>query len=137
MIMSKSHKDQLIQVVLITMLLIFIQGCARGQGYLYLDNQFWNADSSASFNYKEFSLGVTGGYQTIEVNGIEVLRFDYAVIYGGWLDANTIIIVSNDPPVSQNMNELQIDIILEKATSSRDYRKHGTMLKHLAQPERL
>lgn len=119
---SKIRINVFLPSILITVvLLIQTYGCTQPEGVLYIENQYWSPDSSASFKYKEYGIGITGVYQTIEVNGQEVLRFDRGSVYGGWINNETIKIVSNNPPKSSNLEGTCLKIIVVQAESFSDF----------------
>jgi hypothetical protein len=121
---------QQLSIILVLFLLI-TSSCSKPKGVLFHHLEVWNPDSTAFFEYKSYSLGVTGGYQTIEVTGEEILRYDFAVLYGGWSDSHTIEILSSDLPISSNTDKIDLKVLVEKAEEYDDYRRKPYLI-HLS-----
>lgn len=132
--MSNSNNKKLFSAICFTVFFILFatSGCTQDKGVMYIKMEVWNPDSTASFEYKVYSVGPPAGYKTIEIEDEEILRYgEMVVIYGGWYDNQTIKILSSDLPIKNNTNKTNLKVKVEKADSYDDY-KRDSYLIHLS-----
>jgi len=95
--------------------------CGSPEGVVYSFYDFYNPDSSNSVRFNNYTLGVYGGgYSTIEIKGKEILRYQIRnVVAGRWVNIDSLILVSNEPPLIQKLADTNIKIKLFTEMNNR------------------
>lgn len=120
------------KIVLILFTIIFIIILIK---ILYQPKSFnvkkvYNKDKTASFTYKEYTLGATSGwFQSIEINNKEILRYKNSIIYGRWISNHKIKLLSDKLPTKNYIKKSPYPIHIVSIPQFKDSELDSSMIR--------